>query len=300
LQQAEGLRLVAIATSRSETAATIRTRFGLPTTADLDDLLMRNHIDAVVIATPPERLAELTVAALQAGKHVFCETPGIETPEEVDSVNAALASSGRVLVYGTCLRYAPIYRKLRSSISAVRTADGLVLSLRYYPSRHSYDLALYLLGDVAEVETLRIGKQPIVALRFADGDLGIVHGLDPVNGGLPLEQVEITSSRGLLSARGGRELWSYAPLKDVNLLDVDFETTPATVWSASSSIPFGASGSLALRGYIPELECFAQAIHGGGPTLSGLDQAERTLRLKRAVVRSVEEGRRVEVEPSSL
>ena len=55
----------------------------MPTWADL---VMSDDIDAVVVSTPPDSHAELTIAALQAGKHVLCEKPLARSSLECQSM----------------------------------------------------------------------------------------------------------------------------------------------------------------------------------------------------------------------
>ena len=63
--------------------------------AEFRKLLDRKDIDAVVIATPVDRHKEMAVAALEVGKHVYCEKPMALTPEECRMVaNAAHAAKG--------------------------------------------------------------------------------------------------------------------------------------------------------------------------------------------------------------
>lgn len=300
LQRCHAIQLVALATDHPDTATAVQAQFALPTMVGSEQILERDDIDAVLVATPPLQQPTLTTLALRAGKHVFCETPGVTTLDDIQMITDALTTSGRVLAYGTCLRYAPIYQKLKSLIPQVRTDEGVVLTARYYPSSHIYDLALFLLGDVAAITRVRSGTQPVVLLDFTSGDLGVIHGINPGNAGVPLEQVEMNSARGILSARGARELWSYAALKDTDIFDLTFDATPATIWSASSSIPYGALGHLALRGYVPELEYFAQTIQDSRPSLSGLVQVEQALRLHHAITRSTEQRCRIEVEPAVI
>jgi predicted dehydrogenase len=69
-------RLVGVCTSRPETAhrAAEQGAFEFGTTV-LDDLLERDDIDVIDIATPNHLHRDQVVAALEAGKHVYCDKP---------------------------------------------------------------------------------------------------------------------------------------------------------------------------------------------------------------------------------
>jgi predicted dehydrogenase len=299
IQRCEGVRIVVLATSRQATAEAVERRFGYPAVVGHESPLTRDDVEAVVVATPAEVQTEVTVAALRAGKHVFCETPGPRTPEDVRTVGQAHAAADRVLSYGTCLRYAPIYRRLRELVSDVRAGGAVTLAIRYYAGlRHVLDLAHFLLGDVARVTSWSREGQQVGVLEFASGDLGIVNCGGPVHFGVPLEGVEVSGAGGLLVARGSRELVAYRLPAPAAVADLSFDSAPATVWAPSPSIAYGALSSLVLRGYVPELAAFAAAVRTGTETESGLDQAERAVRVERAIARSAAARGPVEVEPS--
>src|SRR5438105_14684048 len=50
-------------------------RYGIPAWGTLDDLLADPDVDIVVNITPPTAHAEVTQAAVRAGKHVYTEKP---------------------------------------------------------------------------------------------------------------------------------------------------------------------------------------------------------------------------------
>ena len=70
-------------------------------------LLDRKDIDAVVIATPVDLHKEMSVAALEVGKHVYCEKPMALTPEECRMVTNAAATAKGVFQAGFQLRHDP-------------------------------------------------------------------------------------------------------------------------------------------------------------------------------------------------
>lgn len=63
-----------------------------------DDLekFLRSEIDLVVIATPNDVHAELSMAALNAGKHVLCEKPATMTVQELEDVLACAKKNDRI------------------------------------------------------------------------------------------------------------------------------------------------------------------------------------------------------------
>ena len=64
---------------------------------DYCDLLRRDDIDVVSVATPPFAHAEAAIAALEAGKHVFCEKPMAMNAAEAESMADAAEQAGLVL-----------------------------------------------------------------------------------------------------------------------------------------------------------------------------------------------------------
>lgn len=66
--------------------------------ADYRELLARDDIDMVDICTPNLYHSEVAIAALNAGKHVFCEKPDAVNPEEAQKMADAAAASGKLLM----------------------------------------------------------------------------------------------------------------------------------------------------------------------------------------------------------
>lgn len=172
-------------------------------TASFDDLLADDALDAVVIAAPVPRHAELTLAAITAGKHVFVEKPLGATLEEAERVAAAAAESDRIVMVGHLLEYHPAVEKLKGLID-----DGELGEIRYvYSTRlnlgklrtdenalwslgpHDVSVALALIGEepselVAHGESyMNEGVEDVVFgyLRFPSGVAAHLHisWLDP-------------------------------------------------------------------------------------------------------------------------
>jgi len=69
-------------------------------------------LDAVVVTTPCHAHAGLTIAALEAGKHVLCEKAMAISAADLKAMMAAEERSGKRLQVGLCLRYADFMREL--------------------------------------------------------------------------------------------------------------------------------------------------------------------------------------------
>lgn len=75
--------------------------------ADFRDLLARDDIDAVYIATPDHWHVPIGIMAARAGKHVYIEKPLGITLEQDLAIEKVLADTGRIFQYGTQQRSMP-------------------------------------------------------------------------------------------------------------------------------------------------------------------------------------------------
>src|SRR5881397_409087 len=70
-------------------------------------LVDRPDIDAVIVSTPHNLLAEVTLAAVSAGKHALVEKPAARRAEELDPVIEAARRTGVLVRVGFNHRYHP-------------------------------------------------------------------------------------------------------------------------------------------------------------------------------------------------
>lgn len=80
---------------------------------DYHELLADPTIDAVHVLTPNVAHCEITVAALEAGKHVLCEKPMAATPADAKKMLEARDRTGKDLTIGYQYRHFPENRLLR-------------------------------------------------------------------------------------------------------------------------------------------------------------------------------------------
>ena len=67
---------------------------------DYKELLERKDVDAVYIATPCDLHVEMAIAAIQAGKHVYCEKPVGITPESISNLVGVVKGAKTVFQVG--------------------------------------------------------------------------------------------------------------------------------------------------------------------------------------------------------
>jgi predicted dehydrogenase len=72
-----------------------------------NDALDDDAVEIAMIATSHDSHAALTVQALQAGKHVFCEKPLAISDDQLEAVRDAWYASGRQLAVGFNRRHSP-------------------------------------------------------------------------------------------------------------------------------------------------------------------------------------------------
>ena len=98
--KATGLDMVAFCDTASERAERAAQEFGAKgakTYTDYRALLEEKNIDLVYVCTPNCFHREMTVAALNAGKHVMCEKPMAMNTAEAQEMVAAAKANNKVL-----------------------------------------------------------------------------------------------------------------------------------------------------------------------------------------------------------
>lgn len=111
------VKVVAVSDLRSERAEMLATRYGVPVASeDYRDIIGLPHIDAVFVLTPPNVTAKVTIAALQAGKDVFCEKPMGISLQEALQIRDAEQRSGRLVQVGFKNIRSPLMERLKQRI----------------------------------------------------------------------------------------------------------------------------------------------------------------------------------------
>ena len=150
-------------------------------TADHRELVARSEVDAVLVASPNAFHAEVTLAAIAAGKHVLVEKPMCITRPEAEAIIAAQRNNNIIVQVGYMRRYAPAFLeacravKQMGEIKFARVRDFLgsnsliinqtsnVVRDEHLPESWEHDAQLR--DDILVSEAL--GEKPTEALKRA-------------------------------------------------------------------------------------------------------------------------------------
>ncbi len=103
LARMENVEIVAFCNPTIEKARESAKMFGAAgalVCTDYHEVIDRQDIDAVQVCTPNSSHAEISIAALQSGKHVMCEKPMAKTAAEAKAMLDTARQTGKLLTIG--------------------------------------------------------------------------------------------------------------------------------------------------------------------------------------------------------
>lgn len=139
VSEAEMVAFCDIIPERAEKAAKEYGVEGAKVFKDYHDLLACEEIDVVHVLTPNNAHAPITIAALEAGKHVMCEKPMAKNSEEAKAMLEAAKRTGKKLTIGYQNRFRPdsLYLKKvceNGELGEIYYARGLAVRRRAVPT----------------------------------------------------------------------------------------------------------------------------------------------------------------------
>lgn len=302
-RQMEDVTIAAVCDVDPERVATVQREWGCRGHTDWRAMLAAGEIDAVDVLTPEGLHREPTVAALEAGCHVFVEKPIATTLADADAMIRAAEHAGKALTVGHLLRFDDRYARLAQAIQEGSLGKLAALyarrnnGRRYFPlfrrvapvfilGIHDIDLMLWYTGDyVTEVHAMAghtLGDPTPdtswALLRFAGGAVGVLENHWLLPDGAPSfmdAQFDVTGDRGIASVRD--------PPPELTLIS-----------DGSTDQPVLRAG-LALRA---ELRHFVTCAREGRPSpVLRPEAARNALRVALAVAESAATGQTVRLAP---
>ena len=223
IKQVGDVSLVGVCAANGSHSQHTAKKFGFRYSAADDDTLMNDHtINTIVVATRHNLHARQVVAALHAGKHVFCEKPLCLNEDELRDIVRVYeeqSSSSPLLMVGFNRRFAPLALRLKAFLREIH--EPLALHYRvnagFIPADHwlndpeqgggriigevchFVDFLTFLVGAApVEVEARGLanpGKYSndnvISSLRFADGSEGTISYLANGDKSYSKERIEV-------------------------------------------------------------------------------------------------------------
>jgi predicted dehydrogenase len=237
MRAAGGIELGGICTAGGTTARSVGSRSGFRfCTSDESELLTDGSINTIVISTRHSLHARQVVAALNAGKHVFCEKPLAMNVEQLASIVKAYDRQPpeRLLLVGYNRRFAPLAKQLKAFVSGL--SEPFVMHYRvnagFIPADHwtqdpeqgggrilgevchFVDFLSFVCGHpvvgVSATLTPNVGRYRndnlAAILRFADGSIATITYTANGDKSFSKERVEVFSQGRVSTLDDYREL----------------------------------------------------------------------------------------------
>jgi len=187
-------------------------------TTNVNDILSDSEVGMLLIATREDMQAQLTIKALQAGKHVYVEKPLAATPEMCEQVVAAQKKSGKNVAVGFNRRLSPAYLKAKEIVNTrggaknifYRIADNFWQwgKMHDYPPRsrilhevcHIFDIIRFFTGSDAQSVYCIDSRSDdeIITLKMQNGAIATILSSGYSQTDMPKEHIEI-----ILGNKGG-------------------------------------------------------------------------------------------------
>ncbi|MGE5110537.1 MAG: bi-domain-containing oxidoreductase, partial [Acidobacteriaceae bacterium] len=251
MQKAGGIEFAGVCTATGGTGRHAATRFGFRyCTTDEKEIFGDVAINTVLVATRHHLHARQVVAALNSGKHVFCEKPLCLTREELGEIVRAKAdATDQLLMVGYNRRFAPMAIELKRFFADFhgpmaanyRVNAGPIPASHWVqdPEQgggrvlgevcHFVDFLVFLTGSLPKsvfaTALPAAGKPPdslAVTLSFEDGSIGTISYIAEGDKAFGKERVEVFGGervgvlddfRSLELVRGGKRTTTKSALR---------------------------------------------------------------------------------------
>ncbi|HUC90591.1 MAG TPA: Gfo/Idh/MocA family oxidoreductase [Paenibacillus sp.] len=238
--------LAAVCDLMAERAEAAGREHGVPAYTDLRELLEKESVDVVVVATAGVEKGSHhfgpAITAIEAGKDVLVEKPISNSIEEARRMVAAARERGVRLACNLNHRFTPAAYRAKALVEQGKLGSLLFLNMRLtirnpqedtewlhmralHP--HSVDVMRYFAGDIARVQSF-MTKAPgrsswstvSVNVEFASGAVGHLTGSYDMSMHHPIEYCEVAGHEGRIVIDNVYESMTYYPHDSDDLIVV--------------------------------------------------------------------------------
>ena len=170
----DGVTVTSVVSRRLEQAEEVARKYGVEhASTDLDEVLARDDVDAVILCTPTQLHARQAIAAMRAGKHVQVEIPLADSWADAQQVDRVQRETGLVAMAGHTRRFNPshqwIHRRIgagelsiqqmdvqtyffrRKNLNALGEPRSWTDNLLWHHAAHTVDLFQYQTGEDVQI-----------------------------------------------------------------------------------------------------------------------------------------------------
>jgi myo-inositol 2-dehydrogenase/D-chiro-inositol 1-dehydrogenase len=237
LARDDRVRLAAVHDVVPECAERLARTHSATPVATILELLERS--DVVYITTPNTQHVSLAIAAIETGKHVFCEKPLATNVADAQRVFEKAGNARAVFQVGHNRRFAPVYVELKRMLSETHTPHSAHVKMNrgellkpewtgnpditggflYETPIHMFDLMRSLFGEVESLHAIGTRHEYnevddfSVLLKFASGMHATLATAADASWLFPFERVEVFCHHTTLVTREMESLTSSSNLE---------------------------------------------------------------------------------------
>lgn len=277
---------------------------------DYKKILADPEIDAVLVCSSTDTHSAISVEAIQAGKHVFCEKPVDHSIKKIEDVKKALAGTNLKFQVGFNRRFDHNFAAIRAAVDAgkigaphivkitsrdpeppnpayIKVSGGIFLDMTI----HDFDMATFLVNSNVEEIYVNsavlidpaIGEQgdvdtAIITMKMENGALAVIDNSRKAAYGYD-QRAEVFGSKGMVAT--SNDTLSSAVIADEN--------------GVTGEKPLYFFLERYMQSFATEMNCFVDSIVNDTPTAVGIDAGLQSVLIGLAAKKSVEEHRPVKL-----
>ena len=237
LARDERVRLAAIYDVAPDAAERLAGSFNATAVATPLEVLERS--DAVYITTPNTQHVSLAIAAIDSGKHVFCEKPLATNVADAEAVFVKANDGPGIFQVGHNRRFAPVYATLKQMLTGTHTPHSAHVKMNrgellnpewtgdpaitggflYETPIHMFDMMRFLFGEVESLHAIGSTHEYkeiddfSVLLKFASGMHATLATAADASWLFPFERVEVFCHHATLVTREMESLTTSSNLE---------------------------------------------------------------------------------------